>query len=112
MLDIKELKLEFFPFNESLNLRDGIESLNLRDGIEFEKKIERDKYDNPIFIIRSDIECIIQKNRNKTLYIAFIKVRSENGARTYFKAFAPDDKNDIVLFSNFKEVIKEEESGR
>lgn len=100
-LDLSLLNLEYFPFSKSLNLKDGQEL----------RQVANDRYGNPVFLIDKGVDCTIQNSRKGDWYIAFVKVRKDEGF-SFFKAFAANDQSDTALFSNFKEWIKEESSGR
>lgn len=102
-LDVSLLNLEYFPFSKSLNLKDGQEL----------RQVRNDTFGNPVFSVDGglDCTCTIQLSRKEDWYVAFLKVRSNEGVN-FFKAFTANDQSDTVLFSNFKEWVKDEASGR
>lgn len=101
-LDVSLLNLEYFPFSKSLN--------NLKDGQEL-RQVKVDIYGNPVFSVDRGIDCTIQTSRKGDWYIAFLKVKNDEGF-SFFKSFAANDQSDTILFSNFKEWVKDESSGR
>lgn len=81
----------------------------------------QDFYGNPRFQLNSDTSCTIQISKNRKWYVAFIRVSERNSneyKNIYYKAFTSkkteeyEENNDPIYFEEFKEWIRDEDTGR